>query len=107
MSQDDSQKLQDDWVFTVNDVLNSIPNKYEFEQLPQVVHEKVAEPEVLYNQVYKRSKKNGKPVPKPTMTTEQPGNLLPKQPTAVLVRNQQATDVGVSIPHVRLNQFKQ
>jgi len=96
------QKLQDDWVFTVNDVLNSIPNKYEFEQLPQVVHEKVVEPEVLYNQVYKRLRKNGQPVPKQTMTTAIPCNKLPTQPTPTVTENIQTRNVGVHNPQVIL-----
>ena len=71
------QKLQDDWVFTVNDVLNSIPNKYEFEHHPQVVQESVAKQEVVNKQVYKRLRKNGQPIPKRTMpTTNQPPPMV-------------------------------
>ena len=92
------QKLQDDWVFTVNDVLNSIPNKYEFEQLPQVVQDSVAQPEVLNKQVYKRLRKNGQPIPKRTMTTA-------NQPPPIVTENIQAQNVDVHNQQVMLYMF--
>ena len=77
------RKLQADWVFTVNDVLSSLPNNYEFEQRPQVVQEKDPEPNDVPGRVYKRLRKNGQPVPKPTVRSELPSQSIPKQPRLV------------------------
>ena len=77
------QKLQADWVFTVNDVLSSLPNNCEFEQRSQVVQEKDPQPNAVPGRVYKRLRKNGQPVIRPAVKSEMPSQSFPNQPKFV------------------------
>ena len=76
------QKLQADWVFTVNDVLSSLPNNYKFGQRPQVVQDKDPKPKDVPDRVYKQ-RKNGQPVAMPTLKSALPNQSTPTQPTIV------------------------
>ena len=80
MSQDDLQKLQADWVFTVNDVLSSLPNNYKFGQRPQVAQEKDPNPKDVPGRVCKHLRKNGQPVPMHTIKSALPNQSTPTQP---------------------------